>query len=61
MNTDSNKPKLAEDDELKELFRMQTGVGLVESMLLSKTLAAMVITGLLLFGGFFLFLFEIAG
>lgn len=61
MKTDSNKPKLAENDELKDLFQMQTSVALVESMLRSKTLTVMVITGLLLFGGFFLFLFKIAG
>lgn len=61
MQTGSDKPKLKESDDIKDLFRMQARVALVESMRQSKTLIAMVIVGLMLIGCFFLFLFNIAG
>lgn len=39
---------------------MQTEVGLIESMLQSKTLTIVVIVALTLIGGFFIFLSEMA-
>ncbi|MEC9261925.1 MAG: hypothetical protein VYD53_11340 [Pseudomonadota bacterium] len=43
------------------LFKMQTEYGLIESMLRSKTLSAMVIVGGVLFAAFGYFLYRMAG
>lgn len=44
-----------------ELIKMQTEFALIESMLRSKTLSAMVLVGVVLFAAFGYFLFRVAG
>ncbi|MGB0893393.1 MAG: hypothetical protein ACPGUD_03230 [Parashewanella sp.] len=44
-----------------DLISMQTEVALLSSMTRSKTLTAMVLVGLALFGSFVLFLMHMAG
>ncbi|WP_147302222.1 hypothetical protein [Thalassotalea euphylliae] len=56
-----HKPKLKESNDPMDLIRMQTEVGLFESMVQSKTLTVVVILAIVLFGGFFLFLYKMAG
>ena len=54
MNNETNNPRIKEDVEPKDLIKMQTEVGLIESMLQSKTLTAIVIIAIILLGGFFM-------
>ena len=61
MNNETNNPRIKEDVEPKDLIKMQTEVGLIESMLQSKTLTAIVIIAIILLGGFFMFLSKVAG
>ena len=61
MKKQNSKPQLKESSSISDLFRMQTEVGLIESMSRSKALTIMVIAGILLFCGFFYFLFKLAG
>lgn len=61
MKKQNSKPQLKESSSISDLFRMQTEVGLLESMSKSKALTIMVIAGILLFSGFFYFLFKMAG
>ncbi len=61
MKKQNSKPHLKESSSISDLFRMQTEVGLLESMSKSKALTIMVIAGILLFSGFFYFLFKMAG
>ncbi|REL35861.1 hypothetical protein [Thalassotalea euphylliae] len=56
-----NKPKLKESNDPMDLIRMQTEVGLFESMAQSKTLTIIVILAIMFFGGFFFFLYKMAG
>lgn len=60
MNPEKSKPKINETVEPKDLIKMQTEVGLLESMFQSKTLTAIVVIVITLFGGFFLFLSKVA-
>ena len=59
MNNETNNPRIKEDVEPKDLIKMQTEVGLIESMLQSKTLTAIVIIAIILLGGFFMFLSKV--
>ena len=61
MNNETNNPRIKEGVEPKDLIKMQTEVGLIESMLQSKTLTAIVIIAIILLGGFFMFLSKVAG
>ena len=61
MNNETNNPRIKEDVEPKDLIKMQTEVGLIESMFQSKTLTAIVIIAIILLGGFFMFLSKVAG
>ncbi len=61
MNNEKNNPRIKEGVEPKDLIKMQTEVGLIESMFQSKTLTAIVIIAIILLGGFFMFLFKVAG
>ena len=61
MNNETNNPRIKEDVEPKGLIKMQTEVGLIESMLQSKTLTAIVIIAIILLGGFFMFLSKVTG
>ena len=61
MNNETNNPRIKEDVEPKDLIKMQTEVGLIESMLQSKTLTAIVIISIILLGGFFMFLSKVTG
>ena len=61
MNNETNNPRIKEDVEPKDLIKMQTEVGLIESMLQSKTLTAIVIIAIILLGGFFMFLSKVTG
>ena len=61
MNNETNNPRIKEDVEPKDLIKMQTEVGLIESMLQSKTLTAIVIIAIILLGGFFIFLSKVTG
>ncbi len=61
MNNETNNPRIKEDVEPKDLIKMQTEVGLIESMLQSKTLTAIVIIAIILLGGFFMFLPKVTG
>ena len=60
MKKQSSKPQLKKPSSISDLFRMQTEVGLLESMSRSKALTILVIAGVLLFSGFFYFLFKMA-
>ncbi|TMO21475.1 hypothetical protein CWC30_14255 [Pseudoalteromonas sp. S4741] len=61
MNNETNNPRIKEGVEPKDLIKMQTEVGLIESMFQSKTLTAIVIIAIILLGGFFMFLSKVAG
>ena len=61
MKKQNSKPQLKESSSISDLVRMQTEVGLLESMSRSKALTIMVIASILLFSGFFYFLFKMAG
>ena len=61
MNNETNDPRIKEGVEPKDLIKMQTEVGLIESMFQSKTLTAIVIIAIILLGGFFIFLSKVAG
>ena len=61
MNNETNNPRIKEDVEPKDLIKMQTEVGIIESMLQSKTLTAIVIIAIILLGGFFMFLSKVTG
>lgn len=61
MNNETNNPRIKEGVEPKDLIKMQTEVGLIESMFQSKTLTAIVIITIILLGGFFMFLSKVAG
>lgn len=60
MDKYKNKSRLKESTDGLDFVRMQTEVGLIDSMLRSKTLTAIVVVSFLLFTGFFYFLFKIA-
>ena len=61
MNNETSNPRIKEDIEPKDLIKMQTEIGLIESMLQSKTLTAIVIIAIILLGGFFMFLSKVTG
>ena len=61
MNNETNNPRIKEGVEPKDLIKMQTEVGLIESMFQSKTLTAIVIITIILLGGFFMFLSKVTG
>ncbi|KAA1161298.1 hypothetical protein EU511_07070 [Pseudoalteromonas distincta] len=61
MNNETNNPRIKKGIEPKELIKMQTEVGLIESMFQSKTLTAIVIIAIILLGGFFMFLSKVTG
>ena len=61
MSTKNNNRRIKEGVEPKDLIKMQTEVGLIESMSQSKTLTAIVIIATILLGGFFIFLSKVAG
>lgn len=61
MSTKNNNRRIKEGVEPKDLIKMQTEVGLIESMFQSKTLTAIVIIAIILLGGFFMFLSKVAG
>lgn len=44
-----------------DVLKMQTGVALIDSMLKSRTLSAVMVMGIALFAGFFYFLYKMAG
>lgn len=60
MNSETNKSCIKEGVEPKDLIKMQTEVGLLESMFQSKALTAIVIIAITLFGGFFMLLPKMA-
>ncbi|PHN91616.1 hypothetical protein CSC79_00830 [Pseudoalteromonas sp. 3D05] len=60
MKSGTNKSRPRDSVDPKELIKMQTEVGLIESMLQSKTLTIVVIVALTLIGGFFIFLSKMA-
>lgn len=60
-NQRESKPRLNTSDDPMDLVRMQTEYAFFESMLQSKTLVIMFIVAAILFGGFFLFLYKMAG
>lgn len=60
MKSGTNKSRPRDGVDPKELIKMQTEVGLIESMLQSKTLTIVVIVALTLIGGFFIFLSKMA-
>ena len=60
-NSLDKRPKLKESNDPMDLIRMQTEVGLFESMAQSKTLTIIVILAVVFFGGFFFFLYKMAG
>ena len=61
MKKQDSKPQLKDPSSISDLFRIQTEVGLLESMSRSKALTILVIAGVLLFSGFFYFLFKMGG
>lgn len=61
MSTKNNNRRIKEGVEPKDLIKMQTEVGLIESMSQSKTLTAIVIIATILLVGFFIFLSKVAG
>lgn len=61
MNNETNNPRIKEGVEPKDLIKMQTEVGLIESMFQSKTLTAIVIIAIILLSGFFMFLSKVTG
>lgn len=61
MKKHTGRPALRESTDKLDLIRMQTEVGLIDSMLRSKTLTSIVIVGILFFSGFFYFLYKMAG
>ncbi|MEJ2912379.1 hypothetical protein [Pseudoalteromonas sp. C12FD-1] len=61
MNNETNNPSIQEGVEPKDLIKIQTEVGLIESMFQSKTLTAIVIIAIILLGGFFMFLSKVTG
>ncbi|MDO6568834.1 hypothetical protein Q4561_17310 [Alteromonas sp. 1_MG-2023] len=60
MDKYKNKPRLEESVNGLDLVRMQTEIGLIDSMLKSKALTAIVVVSILLFTGFFYFLYKMA-
>ncbi|WP_338517370.1 hypothetical protein [Alteromonas gracilis] len=61
METKNSKRRLKESSGALDLFRMHTEVALIDSMLKSKGLTAMVLIGVVFFSCFLYFLFKIAG
>ena len=61
MKTEIKKTTIQAGISSKELIAMQTEVGLLQSMLRSKALTAIVVVALVLFAGFFVFLSSLAG
>ncbi|WP_240920226.1 hypothetical protein [Pseudoalteromonas sp. SA25] len=61
MNNETNNPRIKKGIEPTDLIKMQTEVGLIESMFQSKTLTAIVIIAIILLGGFFMFLSKVTG
>lgn len=61
MNNETNNSRIKEGVEPKDLIKMQTEVGLIESMCQSKTLTVIVIIAIILLGGFLMFLSKVAG
>lgn len=61
MTKHGGKPTLKETTDKLDLIRMQTEVGLMDSMLRSKTLTSIVVGGILFFSAFFYFLYKVAG
>ena len=55
------KTTIDKSEDLPELIKMQTEFAIIESMLRSKTLCAMVLVGGGLFANFGYFLYSIAG
>lgn len=60
MNSEINKFRIKKGVEPKDLIKMQTEVGLLESMFQSKAITVILIIAIILFGGFFMFLSKIA-
>ncbi|MFY8327504.1 hypothetical protein [Pseudoalteromonas sp. ZZD1] len=61
MNNETNNPRIKEGVEPKDLIKMQTEVGLIESMFQSKALTAIVIIAIILLSGCFMFLSKVTG
>lgn len=61
MSKNNCKPVLKESSDVLDLIRMQTGVGLIDSVSGSRALTAMVILGIILFSAFCYFLYKMAG
>jgi len=59
--TKQHKAMNTQSEDLHELVKMQTEFALIESMLRSKTLSAMVLVGVVLFAAFGYFLYRMAG
>lgn len=59
--TKQHKAINTKSKDLHELVNMQIEFALIESMLRSKTLSAMVLVGVALFAGFGYFLYRMAG
>lgn len=59
--TKQHKTMNTQSEDLHELIKMQTEFALIESMLRSKTLSAMVLVGVVLFAAFGYFLYRMAG
>ncbi|PRO72200.1 hypothetical protein C6Y40_18665 [Alteromonas alba] len=59
--TKQHKAMNTQSEDLHELVKMQTEFALIESMLRSKTLSAMVLVGVVLFEAFGYFLYRMAG
>lgn len=60
MGSGTNKSRQRGGVNSKELIKMQTEVGLIESMSQSKTLTVVVIVAVVLIGGLFIFLSKMA-
>ena len=59
--TKQHKAMNTKSEDHLELIKIQTEFALIESMLRSKTLSAMVLVGVVLFAAFGYFLFRMAG
>lgn len=59
--TKQHKAMNSKSEDQLELIKMQTEFALIESMLRSKTLSAMVLVGVVSFAAFGYFLYRMAG
>ena len=59
--SEQHRARITKSEDHPDLIKMQTEFALIESMLRSKTLSAMVLVGVVFFAAFGYFLYRIAG